>query len=93
MQTKTHTPTAGPWTYGTHQGHTLVQTEEPAKTICNVYGNTTDQKEANASLIAAAPELLEALRKTLDFSHSRCFLGEKEVERIRAAIAKAEGRA
>lgn len=60
-----HTP--GPWTYHTHQGHTLVQTEEPAKTVCNVYGNTTDAKEANARLIAAAPELLATLQEVVDY--------------------------
>lgn len=90
MQTKTHTPTAGPWTYGTHQGHTLVQTEEPAKTICNVYGNTTDQKEANASLIAAAPDMLEALKHIRDHDNGLAAVTRALAEK---AIAKAEGRA
>ena len=65
---------------------------------------------ANASLIAAAPELLEACEASLGAVNAAECLGEKEgigkdttkyperikldaiVERVRAAIAKAEGR-
>ena len=103
MQTKT--PTPGPWTYATHQGHTLVQTQEPAKTICNVYGNTTDQKETNAALIAAAPDLAFVCRLVADtyeaeqvrgnFPEGRTWhtIDHTTGQAARAAIAKAEGRA
>lgn len=49
--------------------------------------------EANARLIAAAPELLAALKESIEFSPYR---GESEetpfLRRARAAIAKAEGK-
>lgn len=62
-----------------------------------------DVKEANARLIAAAPELLEALNALLDADlyadgEGVCFIkhadtdsGERAVKMARAAIAKAEG--
>jgi len=84
--------TQGPWTYATHQGHTLVETVEPAKTVCNVYGNTTDAKEANARLIAAAPEMLEALKAVTDSNINRPDLVPMW-KKVYDAIAKAEGRA
>jgi hypothetical protein len=58
----------------------------------------TSQEEcqANANLIAAAPELLEALKPIL-YESSNGFLGfhnlnEENARRIKAAIAKAEGK-
>lgn len=57
---------------------------------------TYEQHEANARLIAAAPELLDALTHTLDFLHANDD-GEDDVrwriEKAQAAIAKATGRA
>ena len=55
-------------------------------------------QEANASLIAAAPDLLEALRGAADML-DRIATGEdwgaieEQIQDARAAIAKAEGRA
>jgi hypothetical protein len=52
------------------------------------------QHEANAHLIAAAPELLAALKALMDI-RSKCFIpndGDWWDEQARAAIAKAEGR-
>lgn len=50
------------------------------------------QGEANARLIAAAPELLDALRMVLDDPDSLAGRPRTE-ECVREAIAKAEGRA
>jgi hypothetical protein len=60
-----------------------------------------DEQQANAQLIAAAPELLEALRDVLRFEYDsgdgnqygRCYrqIPKDAADRIRAAIAKAEG--
>ena len=56
------------------------------------------QTEANARLIAAAPDLLEVVKMFLDRSHNigasaqdRAFRAERE-DKALAAIAKAEGR-
>lgn len=86
-----HTP--GPWRY-----------EEGTKTIRNVPGNhwlsTMDSwdgavdHKANAALIAAAPELLEACEKVLDivnsYSHIPALFTACKI--LQTAIAKAEGR-
>lgn len=91
--------TKGPWTV-----------DARAMNSCGVTGQTAfvancspraggpmkvDECQANARLIAAAPEMLEALRQIteaferyLSGSESRLY----EVTQARAAIAKAEGR-
>jgi hypothetical protein len=51
------------------------------------------EAEANARLIAAAPDLLSACRDTLDaLYHAEGDVIEEIREQLRAAIAKAEGR-
>lgn len=53
-----------------------------------------EERDANARLIAAAPELLEALKALLSGSERHIFSTECKTERdaARTAIAKAEGR-
>jgi hypothetical protein len=51
------------------------------------YGGT----EANARLIAAAPDLLEALKGMLGVWEEDPAYGHASAEKARAAIAKAEG--
>jgi hypothetical protein len=46
--------------------------------------------EANAKLISAAPELLEALKNVIKFWESGCFI-DAEIEQAKQAIKKAEG--
>jgi hypothetical protein len=82
-----HTP--GPWTVG-RDFSIIAGSEEIAALYTN--DGADDSKpypvEANARLIAAAPELLEALKDAVDGE------GDMTAERIarwRAAIAKAEG--
>jgi hypothetical protein len=61
--------------------------------------HTPEENEADARLIAAAPELLEALKNLLRVEESWCSLNEMcnrgdldaAMEKARAAIAKAEG--
>lgn len=75
-----HTP--GPWEY---RGHAWVQTADDKKTPIanfNFYAAT----EANARLIAAAPELLEACKVALGIIGFGA-----EHDQISAAIAKATG--
>jgi hypothetical protein len=52
-----------------------------------------DIAEANANLIAAAPDLLEALKSALGImADVECYCAESVEQEMRAAIAKAEGR-
>lgn len=61
-----------------------------------------EMQEANARLISAAPELLEACKSVLavgeclekpDDENQRIYLGKRTIEKLRAAISKAEGKA
>jgi hypothetical protein len=60
--------------------------------IVTLYGgNGVEAKEANARLIAAAPEMLKALREIIavaEGKHLRPIMG---IEAVRLAIAKATG--
>lgn len=64
--------------------------------VCKVYEQ--QEGEANARLIAAAPELLEACKSLLDAPHHEHFaarLNDAEmaaIDRMKAAVAKATGR-
>lgn len=55
---------------------------------CGVYGRTPEEGAANAHLIAAAPELLAALKLLLSGAHDH----QPGIAEAEAAIAKAEGR-
>lgn len=61
-----HTP--GPWKV-IQSDSPVVQTEDDHHAICTTYGvyATREQKEANANLIAAAPDMLECLQATIDY--------------------------
>ena len=84
-----HTP--GPWSVGGPTGFVNQVYIEPA--IGAVYGSG-DEAQANAHLIAAAPELLEALQEALEdwdddhFDEEYPYRAEW-AEKARAAIAKA----
>ena len=90
-----HTP--GPWTWGKPRGEDPIGAIFAAdRTIVLNLGDGTDYyptagtmpKEANARLIAAAPELLEAIKLLLSSSHDY----QTGIAEAEAAIAKAEGR-
>jgi hypothetical protein len=81
-----HTP--GPWL----ANRRYVETEE--KTVCEVFGGNRE----DAHLIAAAPELLEALKLVVSYDEGNHIDGlemmlaySKALDAARAAIAKAEG--
>ncbi len=83
--------TAGPWESQATAGHDIhgqssVYSECDGKDIAIVYDG-----EANARLIAAAPELLEALREIQDHLYTKQDFARCR-EMARAAIAKAKGR-
>lgn len=96
MSKHKHTP--GPWIVKFH----LPQEGKPMYELkgSGPWMSTSSQLEANASLIAAAPELLEALRKMAGFhqcndnpDHGYSLHAQQEVEKAWDVIAKAEGRA
>ena len=90
----THTP--GPWVVHPTAHHPAVRSVGTSDTgprrICTVgsmNGNPVDKK--NARLIAAAPELLEALTGLIDLYDGINHEGFAIVSNARAAIAKATG--
>jgi hypothetical protein len=65
--------------------------------VCGVFAKDTDEAEANARLMAAAPELLAALRETAEGCARRLRKGKDQgdldtLRVCRRAIATAEGR-
>lgn len=95
-----HTP--GPWTFNIRPSHcgsiAYVTTDRDRIEICVLYGD--DQQIANARLIAAAPELLAALKAMSVAFNVAMFRREISAgtehsviaEAAQAAIANAEGR-
>lgn len=92
MSDKMHTP--GPWKVA---AASLDVWEDGGYTICEVYPPSANspEKVANARLIAAAPELLEALEMLMPQYPSRGMCDEYDRamwENAEAAIAKATGK-
>ena len=114
MSNAKHTP--GPWAvqYGLHadpeqytpgidggNGETIILFGiKPSGDECGIRGSTVDEQEANARLIAAAPELLEALIEARGWvseyagqlhGYTICDEAHRSHRRICSAIAKATG--
>jgi hypothetical protein len=82
-----HTP--GPWKVTQHDMGAFIRC--PADYIIAGPVDTRRGHEANARLIAAAPELLEALREFVE-AFEGCYAdGEPAMIKAKAAIAKATG--
>lgn len=83
----------GPWT-----AHTLMVVNEAGETVVHTGISNTfrpprpEECVANAQLIAAAPELLEALREAVTELWSLPYGSALVLRMARAAIDKAEGR-
>jgi len=64
--------------------------------VCEAEGDTPEQAEANAHLIAAAPELHAALEEVLHYAETPGDFTDEEARNAMldagAALAKAEGR-
>ena len=91
MSDARHTP--GPWTVTRVSKSTILKDiyvsaspERIARVVVPATASSISEYEANARLIAAAPDLLEALQNLLTFP-----LGTFQVEAARAAITKATG--
>ncbi len=90
-----HTP--GPWVYtldatgicGIHQANN--DTGVPVR-IAEVVSHSQKQVEADARLIASAPELLETLEAASDWIDAQLFVPRLDIQaKVRAALAKAKG--
>ncbi|WP_051439464.1 hypothetical protein [Bordetella petrii] len=91
MTTK-HTP--GPWMVLPSVVPTqfAILTEHGVRQdVAVTYGFDHTPREANARLIAAAPELLEALEEFVHPYSSETLTEGERLEKARAAIAKAKG--
>ena len=84
--------TPGPW-YVEHIGNRPYIVDQPTKNfgIAEVHGITPETAEANARLIAAAPELLSALQHMISAFGPRCEYTEAHfgINTAKAAILKA----
>jgi len=89
-----HTP--GPWVVydDSNDGKTnRIEIAARGKTVARIYHSVPAEDLPNARLIAAAPDLLEALKDTLQLLEVYCEDFEEGTRKqARAAIAKAEGR-
>ena len=103
MEKTKHTP--GPWTLGTRAAyqnrddpvfwHRDVVNGSKTIRVAKVSGVGEDRAEANACLIAAAPDLLEAAKvliSSLVWERKRSGITYAGGEMLEAAIVKAEGR-
>lgn len=84
--------TSGPWHVAESPNHhsPFITNATGKGTIANsVHGTTSAEQEANARLIAAAPELLEACETALENLAPLYSSEHLVMKRLRAAIAKA----
>jgi hypothetical protein len=89
MTQSAHTP--GPWNHKQRDDHFVIRTEDLQRIAITQYVGPTAE-EANARLIAAAPEMLEALRIIAIEAGSRKENGMSGIASIAyAAIARAQG--
>lgn len=105
QEAKAHTP--GPWELAhSHErkGHLVTEVYKGRENLASIHAyENADEAEANARLIAAAPELLEALEALLrdirvcvcgqdgKLTSINCPLHGAAADRARVAIKKARG--
>jgi hypothetical protein len=89
-----HTP--GPWHAMDPKGalnfNFVIVSEHREDAVVACTGGDMPEEEANARLIAAAPELLEAARLSLAWLTAAGYQDVLPTGALEAAIAKAEGR-
>lgn len=85
-----HTP--APW-YFSNEGVLRVRAKDDDEVVCSYAGYENCEREyANAKLIAAAPDLLEALQELVFlYEHDEGCRELTEYKRAKAAISKALG--
>lgn len=91
-----HTP--GPWRVNPEGFNedcgSVIVSEDGKHSVVSAYGGQyctgfVDMSEANAALIAAAPEMLQALKDIVDFFSD--FDHEETIQKATHIISKAEG--
>lgn len=87
----THTP--APWRINRYGQEQILHTEPHGRVyiICTLT-NHKEQGQADAALIAAAPELLDALHVAKAIIDKDIDLTDEDYEQITRAIQKAEGK-
>ena len=89
--------TKGPWKLDGGKQEWFSVRADHYGVVCNIPGYGIGAREANARLIAAAPELLEALEECKEVMADPFAYGETcisdAIAKARAAIAKAKGEA
>ena len=89
MSKKKSGNTPGPWQQNHSHGMTFIETSEGNLPICRV---SAGNQLANANLIAAVPDLLEALERFIAFADKQNLEYESAlIRQCKAAIAKATG--
>lgn len=100
MSAAKHTP--GPWFYrkGDEWSHSVVTRHGELPdgspcywTVASINKRREPEHEANARLIAMAPELLAAVTAAADLMEQEDFATQTLVPKLRAAIAAARGQA
>ncbi len=66
----------------------MIYDPEDGQTVATMSESATPEQ---AALLAAAPGLLEALKRIVDWDESRLAMTADHIHQARAAIAKAEG--
>ena len=92
-----HTP--GPWVWATSNSWSRLMRVggKDGGILCPVvhqydaHPDLSIPNEADARLIAAAPEMLEALKEAVEVFQIEVPFGSRTIAQMRAAIAKAEG--
>lgn len=84
----------GPWRKGT--GIAAVIVNRDGEYLASVWGRTQQESNERTALMAAAPDLLAALKEMISEAETVVYMGVERpavLKRARAAIAEAEGRA
>lgn len=87
-QTAQHTP--GPWKADKWATGWTVSAPDSHYSVCHLEG--CNNADANARLIAAAPELLAACKMVVERVLESDQVTLEELDQVKAAIAKAEGK-
>lgn len=103
MDDTKHTP--GPWVIDERYDGCVYSSDDTGSIVARCGGRgfefvarEADEIKANAALVAAAPDMLAALKTVIldernaEIIARHCVGGESIVREMRAAIAKAEGR-